>query len=46
VLPMTAVGPPGIQVLRTSGGGHKPFCMLCDTTPFDNPDMRMAIKRS
>ena len=35
---------PGIQVLRSSTGAYRPFMMLCDTAPFTNADLRMALK--
>jgi peptide/nickel transport system substrate-binding protein len=33
-----------VQVFRTGGGGHRPFLMHCDTAPYSNPDLRMALK--
>ena len=35
---------PGISVKNVSGRGHYVFIMHCDTAPFDNPDLRMALK--
>ncbi|WP_275783641.1 ABC transporter substrate-binding protein [Pararhizobium gei] len=35
---------PNVQLLTTSGGGHYVFIMHCDTAPFDNADLRMALK--
>ncbi len=35
---------PDIQVFRTAGYAHRSFCMLSDTAPFDNLDVRMALK--
>jgi len=35
---------PGIQVLRSSTGAYRPFMMLCDTAPYTNADLRMALK--
>jgi peptide/nickel transport system substrate-binding protein len=33
-----------VQLLTTSGGGHYVFIMHCDKAPFDNNDLRMALK--
>lgn len=33
-----------INVLSTNGNKHCTFPMHCDTAPFDNPDVRLAIK--
>lgn len=35
---------PGIQVLRSSTGAYRPFMMLCDAAPYNNADLRMALK--
>lgn len=35
---------PGVSVEATSGRGFYPFNMFCDTAPFDNADLRMALK--
>lgn len=35
---------PGIQVLRSSTGAYRPFMMLCDNAPYNNADLRMALK--
>ena len=35
---------PGITVHSTAGSGHYVFIMHCDTAPFDNYDLRMALK--
>ncbi|HBS50275.1 MAG TPA: peptide ABC transporter substrate-binding protein [Rhodobacteraceae bacterium] len=35
---------PGINVHQTSGPGHYVFIMHCDTAPFDNNDVRLALK--
>lgn len=35
---------PGVQVKQTAGRGHYTFVMHCDTPPFDNNDLRMALK--
>lgn len=35
---------PGIQVLRSTTGAYRPFLMHCDTAPFDNADLRLALK--
>ena len=34
----------GVSVEATSGRGFYPFNMFCDTAPFDNNDLRMALK--
>ena len=34
----------GVEVLRTSGKGFYAFLMHCDTPPFDNNDLRLALK--
>ncbi|MDK3073648.1 ABC transporter substrate-binding protein [Sedimentitalea sp. JM2-8] len=35
---------PNINVHKTSGPGHYVFIMHCDTAPFDNNDLRLALK--
>ena len=35
---------PGVTIQNTSGRGFYPFNMFCDTPPFDNNDLRMALK--
>jgi peptide/nickel transport system substrate-binding protein len=35
---------PGVKIERVSGGGHYVFVMHTDTAPFDNNDLRMALK--
>ncbi|QYK40912.1 MAG: ABC transporter substrate-binding protein [Paracoccaceae bacterium] len=35
---------PGIQVKNVPGRGHYVFIMHCDTAPFDNKDLRLALK--
>ena len=35
---------PNITVRTTAGPGHYVFIMHCDTAPFDNIDLRMALK--
>ncbi|MFC4671189.1 ABC transporter substrate-binding protein [Seohaeicola nanhaiensis] len=35
---------PGVKVVNVSGPGHYVFIMHCDTAPFDNNDLRMALK--
>jgi peptide/nickel transport system substrate-binding protein len=35
---------PGINVHQTSGPGHYVFIMHCNTAPFDNNDLRLALK--
>lgn len=35
---------PNLQILRTSGKGFYSFLMHCDTAPFDNNDLRLALK--
>lgn len=34
----------GVNIERVSGGGHYVFVMHNDTAPFDNNDLRMALK--
>ena len=35
---------PGVSIKSTAGRGHYVFIMHCDTPPFDNNDLRMALK--
>ena len=35
---------PGVEVKAVAGRGHYVFIMHCDKAPFDNNDMRMALK--
>ncbi|RNF34559.1 ABC transporter substrate-binding protein [Paracoccus methylarcula] len=35
---------PNVQILQTPGKGFYSFLMHCDTAPFDNNDLRMALK--
>lgn len=35
---------PNVNVHTTSGPGHYVFIMHCDTAPFDNKDLRLALK--
>jgi len=35
---------PGIQVMEQHGFKHYTFAMRCDTAPFDNNDVRLAMK--
>ncbi len=35
---------PGVTVRNVSGRGHYVFIMHCNTAPFDNNDLRMALK--
>ena len=35
---------PGVEVKTTSGAGHYVFIMHCNTAPFDNKDLRLALK--
>jgi len=37
-------GAPGIQIRAAAGRGHYVFIMHCDKAPFDNNDLRMALK--
>jgi len=34
----------GLNILETSGNQHYTFTMRCDTPPFDNADVRQALK--
>jgi peptide/nickel transport system substrate-binding protein len=33
-----------VQIFEISGSSHYSFAMRCDTTPFDNKDLRLALK--
>jgi peptide/nickel transport system substrate-binding protein len=35
---------PGVSIEAASGKGYYPFNMFCDTAPFDNGDLRLALK--
>lgn len=35
---------PTIEILKTAGKGFYSFLMHCDTAPFDNNDLRLALK--
>ncbi|ESR26957.1 ABC transporter substrate-binding protein [Lutibaculum baratangense] len=35
---------PNVQIQSTSGRGHYVFIMHCNTAPFDNNDLRLALK--
>ncbi|MDP0983558.1 ABC transporter substrate-binding protein, partial [Klebsiella variicola] len=35
---------PEVEILRTPSKGFYAFLMHCDTAPFDNNDLRMALK--
>lgn len=35
---------PGVNVTSTPGRGHYVFIMHCNTAPFDNKDLRLALK--
>jgi peptide/nickel transport system substrate-binding protein len=35
---------PGIEIVETSGNAHYTFAMLTDRPPFDNNDVRLALK--
>jgi peptide/nickel transport system substrate-binding protein len=35
---------PGVTIQTVAGRGFYPFNMFCDTAPFDNNDLRMALK--
>jgi peptide/nickel transport system substrate-binding protein len=37
-------GVPGISIKAVAGRGHYVFIMHCDKAPFDNNDLRMALK--
>lgn len=37
-------GTPGVHVESHPSGGHNPFLMHCDKAPFDNLDLRLAVK--
>ncbi|MBC2836387.1 ABC transporter substrate-binding protein [Paragemmobacter straminiformis] len=39
-------GVPGVSVEAVAGRGHYVFIMHCDKAPFDNNDLRMALKLS
>jgi peptide/nickel transport system substrate-binding protein len=35
---------PNVEILTTAGRGHYVFIMHCNTAPFDNNDLRLALK--
>lgn len=35
---------PGVHVENHAAAGHRPLLMLCDRAPFDNLDLRLAVK--
>ena len=35
---------PNVEILSTAGRGHYVFIMHCDKAPFDNNDLRLALK--
>ena len=35
---------PGVHIESHPSGGHSPILMHCDKTPFDNLDLRLAVK--
>ena len=35
---------PGVHVENHAAAGHRPLLMLCDRAPFDNADLRLAVK--
>src|SRR5690606_1869045 len=35
---------PGVTIENVNGKGYYPFNMFCDTEPFDNKDLRTALK--
>jgi len=35
-----------IEIVETSGNAHYTFCMRTDTAPFDNNDVRLALKHA
>ncbi|OED39365.1 peptide ABC transporter substrate-binding protein [Chromatiales bacterium (ex Bugula neritina AB1)] len=37
---------PGVHIENHAAAGHRPLLMLCDRAPFDNADLRMAVKYS
>ncbi len=37
-------GAPGMSIKSVAGRGHYVFIMHCNTAPFDNADLRMALK--
>lgn len=37
---------PGVSIQNVAGRGHYVFIMHCDTAPFDNNDLRMALKHA
>lgn len=39
-------GSPGTHIENHAAAGHRPLLMLCDRAPFDNLDLRLAVKYS
>jgi peptide/nickel transport system substrate-binding protein len=39
-------GAPGCEIVRASGGQHYTFVMACDRAPFDDPNLRLAMKHA
>ncbi len=37
-------GAPGVHIENHAAAGHRPLLMACDRAPFDNTDLRMAVK--
>lgn len=35
---------PSLEIVQAPGGWHAILPMFCDTAPFDNPDIRLALK--
>jgi peptide/nickel transport system substrate-binding protein len=35
---------PGVEIVDVPSAGHYEFIMRCDTAPFDNKDLRLALK--
>ncbi|WP_372890875.1 ABC transporter substrate-binding protein [Rhodosalinus sp.] len=35
---------PNVQLVEVTGTSHFPFAMQCDAAPFDDPDVRLALK--
>jgi peptide/nickel transport system substrate-binding protein len=37
---------PGVEIVRATGGQHYTFVMACDRPPFDDPNIRLAMKHA
>lgn len=37
-------GAPGVHIENHAAAGHRPLLMACDRAPFDNLDLRLAVK--